>query len=416
MLGVHLGPRPVGWIEIEAGRSTFVFDQRYVDGNDATVRPVLGQWFEDRIGRTARAFTTSVPPWFENLLPELGGRVRVRLARELRCAEEDDEALLLALGSDLPGAVIVTEGGAAPGAADVVPEGLPDLSPALRSSLGGMQLKFTLSGGPGRLTLPVRNEAGERWILKVAEETAYPRLAQNEAAVSNWLRAAGFDVPEVHVIPRDAFPNLGALSTETRWGFLIRRYDRTVGGRVHQEDFLQVLGRPRRAKYEATHALGLGRLVRQILGAGERGVREYIRRTVAVVATGNGDAHLKNWSLLYPDGVGAAFAPLYDQVATIAYRDLDGRLALRVGNAQDFGEVTIDAVRFVGDRLGVDDVPSLVDETLVGLSRAFDPDALGFDPSLADALVDHWRRVPLLRPHALRTPPAATPGSRRRRR
>jgi HipA-like protein len=204
-LRVLLGEVEVGTLQLEPSGSTFLFDAGYLD---RPRRPVLGQWFEDRLGLRPRAFKRSVPEWFENLLPEQGGRVRRRITRELGCAEEDDAAILVALGADLPGAVRVVPTPSLPTPGHpAAHEPVLDVPPGLRSSLGGFQLKFTLSGSPDRLTLPVADDHGVRWILKVAPESAYPRLAQNEAAVSRWLAAAGFDVPEVHVIPREAFPD-----------------------------------------------------------------------------------------------------------------------------------------------------------------------------------------------------------------
>ena len=35
---------------------------------------------------------------------------------------------------------------------------------------------------------------------------------------------------------------------------------------------------------------------------GEAGTVEFVRRLVFNALIGNGDAHLKNWSLIYPDG------------------------------------------------------------------------------------------------------------------
>jgi serine/threonine-protein kinase HipA len=399
-LAVSLGAVPVGTILLRPDGSAFVFDAGYLD---RPRRPVLGQWFEDRLGRQPRESKRPLPEWFENVLPERSGRVRRRIAHELGCAEEDDAALIVALGEDLPGAVRV--GPVAIGT-EVGPLAAPrasvDISPGLRASLGGFQLKFTLSGGPDRLTLPVADDDGDRWILKIAPESAFPRLAHNEAAVSQWLAAAGFQVPEVHVLPRSAFPELGELDSDMIDGFLIRRFDRSPGHRVHQEDFLQVLGRSPLAKYDATDAVGLGRLIHAVVGPA--GVEEYLRRTIAVVGTGNVDAHLKNWSLLYPDGVRPVLSPLYDQVATIPYPDLGTRLALRIGSAKSLGQVDLAHVEFLGSKLGVEArvVGVTVDAVLSRLTASFDPDALGFDPSLAHRLREHWARVPLLRAHQLR--------------
>jgi len=46
--------------------------------------------------------------------------------------------------------------------------------------------------------------------------------------------------------------------------------------------------------------------------AGEEDFDEVIRRTAFNILIGNGDAHLKNWSLTYADGVHARLPPAYD--------------------------------------------------------------------------------------------------------
>lgn len=48
-----------------------------------------------------------------------------------------------------------------------------------------------------------------------------------------------------------------------------------------------------------------------------------------MVLSGNADAHLKNWALIYPDGLHANLAPAYDLVGTIAYPSLRSEPAMR---------------------------------------------------------------------------------------
>ena len=47
-------------------------------------------------------------------------------------------------------------------------------------------------------------------------------------------------------------------------------------------------------------------------------VQEFVKRFVAFVLMGNVDAHLKNWALMYPDGITPKLAPLYDPVCVTA--------------------------------------------------------------------------------------------------
>ncbi len=394
-LSVGLHGHAVGHLWGDETHSNFSFIQAYLDSPD---RPVLGQYFEDRLHKTTRR-VRGMHPWFENLLPEHGGALRIRFARALGIDSSDSFGLLRALGSDLPGAVRVADEGGGPTAESrVVDEPIADVLATSRFSLGGVQLKFSMSGDPNRLSLGVHDATGAQWILKIGSPS-FPWLAENEHAIMSWCRAAGFDVPETHVVPVDTLPDLGALP-DTPTAFIVRRYDRVPEGRVHQEDFAQVLNVRPGQKYDAINAAGLVDLAGQILG--RDGSAEAIRRLVAVVATGNADAHLKNWSLLYPDRIRARWSPLYDQVATIAYPSIERRLALRIGHAKHMNEVRAEHLRWVGEQAGLEPgrVMNLVEETVTALAAAF---AQIDEPptALVETLHEHWQTVPLLKPYEL---------------
>jgi serine/threonine-protein kinase HipA len=96
-----------------------------------------------------------------------------------------------------------------------------------------------------------------------------------------------------------------------------------------------VLGKPPgdTAKYEGHYEnLGLNVLAR----AGLDDFRSLVRRLVFVVLSRNADAHLKNWSFIYPDGVHARLAPAYDLVFVEAYQDYGRRLALKLNGERRF--------------------------------------------------------------------------------
>jgi len=319
------------------------------------------------------------------------------MVQQLGLADDDDLGLLAALGEDLPGNVRATSSADAPTApAAIVEEEEHVLAEGLRASLGGVQLKFTLSGHRERLSLSVRDPSDDAWILKIGGPT-FPGLAHNEHAIMSWCRRAGFSVPETHVIPRTEFPDLGDIPSEVSEGFLIKRYDRHGAKRIHQEDFAQVLGVRPAYKYKGTHTLGMARIAEQVLGAD--GLRAFWRRLAVIVATGNADAHLKNWSIVYPDGVSPEWSPLYDQVATIAYAGLSSGLALRIGNAQFFREVQMNHFEWLADRMGIgaSQVADEVGSTLVQLRDTFASDTAEMPVELAERLRDHWEEVPLLR-------------------
>ncbi|MEZ6018435.1 MAG: HipA domain-containing protein, partial [Planctomycetota bacterium] len=66
---------------------------------------------------------------------------------------------------------------------------------------------------------------------------------------------------------------------------------------------------------------------------------EFLRRVAFMIVCGNGDAHLKNWGLVYPDRRHARLGPAYDLVSTVVYPDLDRELALDLGGRRSFADL-----------------------------------------------------------------------------
>jgi serine/threonine-protein kinase HipA len=100
--------------------------------------------------------------------------------------------------------------------------------------------------------------------------------------------------------------------------FVIERYDRAADGvRIHQEDFAQVRGVPPEKKYGGASYEGLARLVGDLCGFQDE--EEFLKRVIFMILSGNTDGHLKNFSLIYPDGRNARLSPAYDLVCVRQY-------------------------------------------------------------------------------------------------
>ena len=112
---------------------------------------------------------------------------------------------------------------------------------------------------------------------------------------------------------------------------------------MHIEDFAQIFGVYPEKKYERASY----RNIAEVLWAetGEEGVAEFIRRLVFNTLIGNADMHLKNWSLIYPDGRNAAIAPGYDFISTIAYL-ADTNMALTLGRSKKITELSLDQLTY----------------------------------------------------------------------
>lgn len=376
---------------------------------DAAQVPRLGLDFLRTRG--PRQHASELPPWFENLLPERDSRLRRRLAAAHGLREGQSYDLLGALGQDLLGAVEIfagEPGSEANGAAVATPRP-PSAGPLRLSGLTGMQLKFSMSMVNERLMLDAQG-GGARWIVKLPG-TEWPELAEVEAATMTWAKLSGFPVPEHFTIPYDRLDGIpeGWLDDAGRDGpaLAVRRFDRRVDGtKVHQEDFCQALALAPANKYgDAAPRVTIEGALRLVADAcGEDQGREMARRIGFVIASGNGDAHLKNWSFVWGDRMRPMLSPCYDFVATIAWAERLGwerregpELALRFGGTSLFRQV---------DEMRLEEFAKLVGhawaarEVRAGIesARAAWPQLATTAPlRMKEALAVHWANVPLLR-------------------
>ena len=360
VLVVRLHGQDVGEIvRFKSGRIQFEFDPDYAARRN---RPTLSQSFMDDRGDIVdggRATTSGeVPPFFSNLLPE--GRLRTYLADKAGVRETREFELLELVGRDLPGAVEV--GGDGPATDEYRPadEERPDWASSpdiLRFSLAGVQLKFSaVAEASGGLTVPARGVGGD-WILKLPS-VQHDGVPENEYSVMSLATAVGIEVPETRLVSMDRIAGLPPEVLDGRMAdgnaLAVRRFDRTAGGRVHAEDFAQVLGQRPGDKYDRYTYADLARVLATF--SDERAVTEFSRRLMYAALVGNGDMHMKNWSLIYRDRRTAELSPAYDLLCTAAYIRNDG-LALRLGSARRWDALSLDDFAAVADAAHVNPEP-----------------------------------------------------------
>lgn len=351
-LDVGLGETLVGALtHLGNEAAIFTFDRTYVEaGSD---RPTLSLGFKAADGtlvEQTRPTRVRLPPFFSNLLPE--AHLREYLAARGGVHPDREFFLISLLGADLPGAIEVRSiDEAAPSAVGEEADRARREDQPLRFSLAGVQLKFSaLMETSKGLTLPVNGVGGD-WIVKLPSPR-FEAVPENEYAMMTLARVVGIDVPDVRLV---ATKDIGRLPQDLPKAFgqslAVRRFDRPrAGERVHIEDFAQVFGLYPEEKY---HHASYGSIARVLwLETGEAGVTEYTRRLVFNVLIGNADAHLKNWSLIYPDRRTPMLAPAYDLVGTIPYIPGD-RLALSLGGTKAFAEVDLERFRRLADKAGL---------------------------------------------------------------
>lgn len=344
----------------------FTFAPGYWEDPD---RNVLGLWFENN-PKTSPKAKLRLPVWFSNLLPE--GRLREWIALDRGVSTAREMELLLRVGRDLPGAAEVVEDGdsdlVAPvdwerdGRDAIAAAGEP---PAWKFSLAGVGLKFSMLKDGDRLTIPASDSLGD-WIVKLPDAT-YGEVPRNEYEMMRLAGRIGIDAPECHLVSRRDLPDL----PEVAWpgaedvAYAVSRFDRTPDReRIHIEDFAQVRGFYSENKYQGTFET-VGSLAYR--GADIYALQEFARRLTFNVLIGNGDAHLKNWSLIYPDGRSPKLSPAYDLVSTASYI-VSGEedLGLRFGGSRRLSAPSWRHFVHLEERLGARgaDLAGVVEETV----------------------------------------------------
>ncbi|MGY1455283.1 type II toxin-antitoxin system HipA family toxin [Streptomyces sp. SS8] len=356
---VLLYGRRIGTLCQKGDHTRFVVNDSYLED---PARPVLGLRFEENL-HAPYASALRLPRWFSNLLPE--GPLREWIADDRGVSLDREMELLAQVGHDLPGAVQVlpAEGpddgwewpeNLEPGLRRGGSHRLPPDSP-WRFSLAGIALKFSMLAKGDRLTVPTAGEYGD-WLVKFPDYR-HPDVPRNEFAMMSLAKAVGLEAPDVRLLHRDELDGLPGRMwpNDEVWAYAVRRFDRHTDGTrslVHIEDFAQVRDKYPQDKYQSTFETVAAVSYR---GHDLESLREAVRRIAFSVVVGNGDAHLKNWSLIYRDRRVPTLAPAYDLVSTVAYAP-DGEpedMGLKFGGSKRFETVrpaTFDRLEATLDR------------------------------------------------------------------
>ncbi|WP_397458090.1 type II toxin-antitoxin system HipA family toxin [Pseudomonas asplenii] len=176
----------------------------------------------------------------------------------------------------------------------------------LHSGISGIQPKVLV---PEALTTGRVTGLTPELIVKAGRHD-FPGLAINEFLCMSMARSAGLPVPEFFL-------------SQNHELFIMRRFDRTAQGEaLGFEDMAVITGRGAEAKYSGSYemlAKAIDLFVAQEHQAEDQ--RRLFRMVALSCIVGNGDAHLKNFGLLYstPGAGDARLAPAYDIVNTTAY-------------------------------------------------------------------------------------------------
>ena len=191
------------------------------------------------------------------------------------------------------------------------------------SGISGMQPKVLIRGEDERTLDRVTNR-GATHIVKSFDSREYPELAANEFFCMEASRHAGLPTAPVQL-------------SENRKMLVIDRFDLVDGKYLGFEDFCVLKGVRAEGRYDSSYE-NLAKQIRRFVSDEHHAnaMSQYFGAVLLACVIKNGDAHLKNFGVLYgtPDG-DVRLAPVYDMLSTKPYNPHD-ILALELNGTKKY--------------------------------------------------------------------------------
>ena len=152
-------------------------------------------------------------------------------------------------------------------------------------------------------------------IIKSWSEGSYPELATNEYFCMLVAKKAGLRTPEIELTNNGKF-------------LIIKRFDFIDNHYYGFEDFCVLQAKRTREKYDSSYEQIAKSIKNNLVGESTINLKsalfDYFKSLVVNVLLRNGDAHLKNYGLIYKDTNSIVnLAPIYDIVTTTVYLPKD---------------------------------------------------------------------------------------------
>lgn len=192
-----------------------------------------------------------------------------------------------------------------------------------KMSISGVQIKASVLLDKKKNSIEIVQKGGTH-ILK-PEPGEYPGLPQNENLCMNMAESAGMQVPSHGMF----------YMADKKLCYIVRRFDRDEKGqKIHVEDMAQLLELPSDSKYDAS----LEKIGNAILKFSKRpylDLIDFFERTIFCFLIGNGDMHLKNWSLIASPEGDYRLAPCYDLISSRIYLPGEDASALTLNSKRN---------------------------------------------------------------------------------
>ena len=168
-------------------------------------------------------------------------------------------------------------------------------------SISGVQPKLSMKLDRKNNSLISVAEGGE-YILK-PQAAAFPNIPENEQCCMDIAAELKIDVP----------PHCLLHLKDRNWAYIVKRFDRESGVKIHQEEFFQILESGDKYKGSIEQ---IGHKIKELSTAPGYDVQLFFERVVFNFIIGNGDAHLKNYSIAYKNKDTIRLTPAYDIVCS----------------------------------------------------------------------------------------------------
>lgn len=184
---------------------------------------------------------------------------------------------------------------------------------ALRSALSGVQPKV-LATIQNKATLKIDDYIVKSW----GEE--YPELAINEYYCMKIVQKANIEVPDFFISDDEKL-------------FIMKRFDKVDESYIGFEDMCVLMGKQRDDKYEGSYEQ-IAKTIKTFVSNQHKksSFLNFFKMIVINYMVKNGDAHLKNFGLLYSGVDDIRLAPAYDVVSTTVYIKNDIPALLLLGS------------------------------------------------------------------------------------
>ena len=359
------------------GQHAFTYDGAAVDSADRAREISLTMPL-----RTTSYTWTPMLPVFQTFLPE--GFLKQRIVERFGKIMRVDDMALLALTSENSIGRLRLSRSAQPSRKQTAAESLEEILQdqgsrdlfeylsdkyLIGSGVAGVQPKVLLAAN-GVMPAPRdKISIGERATLRVRQLIVkiggdeYPGLAENEFHCMRVAERLGLDLPKFH------------LSAD-RKRFVIERFDYDPDRATYLgfEDMVSLQGKVNEHKYEGSYELVAKAISNNATSSlRAKSLANYFASLVLSMALQNGDAHLKNFGMLYtdPGSDDCRLSPLYDIVCTTMYIPKD-RPALAMAGKREWPDRET-LCRFGRTHCQVEQPEPVIDATLDAVA-SYQPD------------------------------------------